>query len=541
MKQVRINICREALAAGIAAGLLLGAAGVSGQGISRSTGIGFQGGFWKLNDQDMGVHVGNSTDNNSVRVEGAGGSLTFFSRIHPRWFLESSLGSVAKVHVEEKGIFDEDVNVSVLIPVVLGMRYDLLPTRIESTVQPFVCAGFGPYWLMNSSVQSEGLTQSDVSTEWDFFFGGYAGMGSHFILTSWFALNCMTRYHFVDFSKSNPNSGFEFGMGFTFMWGHKRELFEVRDVKVIVEDIYPAYYRFYNSYPLAYASIRNTAGDVIEVNLKSWIDGYTDGVRQSGFIEIPKGESRDIPVYLLFGSELLRTENREPAVIDLEIEARSGITLRKNFSAQVVVHSRNAWNGEIDKLTVFVTPDDPDILQLSRNLVGTDTLQTSPEMIPWTQARILFEGLKNRGIGYQSDPNIPYDRDDRVQFAPMTLSLGSGDCDDLVVLYASLLESVGIPTAFVDVQDPEASQGHVYLMFDTGLPPEQAERISSNEKRVVIRNSRSGKPTVWIPMETTLIQDGFETAWRTGATQYIEEGTLRQGLAEGWIRVIDVQ
>jgi hypothetical protein len=502
---------------------------LSGQGITRSAGLGLRGGFWKINNQTMGVKVGTSGNASSVNVEGVGASITFFSRLHQNWFIESSLGSVAKIHV------------TAVIPFIVGLRYDLLTSRVQSNIQPYICSGIGTYWQIDTAVRDQSMLDTQVATESDFNFGGYAGLGSNLTLASWFALNFDTRYHFVDFSPSNPNSGFEFSAGFCFMWGRQREIFKIQAVRVIVEDIYPAYYRFYNMYPLAMATIQNTAGFPIEVNLRSWIDTYTDGVRESGFIEIAKGESKDIPVYLLFGSELLQTENREPAVIDLEIEARAGITLRKSFSAQVVVHSRNAWNGDIDKLTVFVTPDDPSILQMSHSVIKQDTLPVHPDLTKFHQAQLLFKRLHQGGIRYQSDPNIPFDQDDRVQFAPMTLSLGFGDCDDLVVLYASLLESVGISTAFMDIQDPEAQRGHVYLIFNTELTPDKGMLITSNEKRTVVRESSSGVGTLWIPIETTLIQEGFETAWNTGAMQYLEEGILRQGLSEGWVKIIDVK
>ncbi|MBN2104370.1 hypothetical protein JW835_10060 [bacterium] len=521
--------------------LFLHTTSMYGQGMTRSTGLGIRGGFWKINDQTMNIRVDATDNTSSINVEGTGASLTFFSRLYENWFMESSLGSVAKVQVVEKEQYEENVHVSVMIPLVFGVRYDLLTSRLESRIQPFVCAGTGTYWLVDTAVENDNIQNTNVSTQSDFDFGMYSGAGAHVILSSWFALNFISRYHFVDFSTTNPNSGFEFGFGFCFMWGKKREIFNVKMVKVIVEDIYPAYYRFYNMYPLAYVTIQNTAGYSIEVNLHSWIDGYTDGVRQSGFIEIPKGESKDIPVYLLFGPELLKTENREPAVIDLEIEARAGTTLRKSYSAQVVVHSKNAWNGEIDKLTVFVTPDDQAIHLLSRSMLKSDSVSVNRADRKFQEARLIFNTLGKRGIRYQSDPNIPFDRDDRVQFAPKTLSLGTGDCDDLVVLYASLLESIGISTAFIDVRDPEISQGHVYLIFDSSVVPEQGSIISSNEKRYLVRKNREGVSTLWIPVETTLIQAGFETAWKAAATQYMEEGVIRQGLDEGWVKIINVK
>ncbi|MCK5076182.1 MAG: hypothetical protein KAR38_07385, partial [Calditrichia bacterium] len=132
-------------------------------------------------------------------------------------------------------------------------------------------------------------------------------------------------------------------------------------------------------------------------------------------------------------------------------------------------------------------------------------------------------------------------QDDRVQFADETQKLGTGDCDDLVVLYASLLESLGINTAFIEVQDPEKKIAHLYLMFNTDLSPDEAFKISSNEKKYIIRTGDKNQRSVWIPVETTLIEEGFEKAWEMGATSYLQETVLKAGLAEGWVKVLDVE
>jgi outer membrane protein W len=534
-----------AAAAGLSAGLWTGP--VMAQGITRSTGLGLRGSFWRTNSRSTGLRLSTQGSATDIEIEGFGGSLTFFSRLYHNWFMETSLGSMSRIHILGSGSSKSSVDISAVIPITLGARYDFLTGRTRNAIQPYLCAGGGTYWLVRTQV-ADGTDADDVDDEetWisadsDCLFGAYTGFGAHFTLASWFALNFDTRYHFVDFSTTDPNGGFEVGLGFCFMWGQKREIFKVTGVKVIVEDIYPAYYRFYNTYPLAMATIENTAEFPIEVNLRSKIDRITDGVRQSGFITIPRGETRDLPVFLLFGPELLRAETREPAVIDLEIEARAGVSLRKTFSAQVTVHSRNAWNGEIDKLPVFVTPEDSAVLAFGRRILKGDTSSPVIELGKFRQAGRLFRALGEGGLRYRSDPNIPFDRDDRVQFAAATLALGTGDCDDLAVLAGSLFESIGISTAFVDVRDPEAAQGHVYLLFNTGLAPDRAGLISSNPRRTVVRPDASGSPTLWIPLETTLVQEGFETAWTAGATQYEEQGSLRQGLAEGWMKIIDVR
>ena len=195
----------------------------------------------------------------------------------------------------------------------------------------------------------------------------------------------------------------------------------------------------------------------------------------------------------------------------------------------------------MDKLGYFLTPEDQDILAFGRDLIKEYSDSLSAGLEKYQIARQMFEKLGERDIVYQSDPNIPFYRDDRVQFAAKTLKLGTGDCDDLAVLYASLLESQGIDIAFVDVQDPEKALAHVYIMFDTGLSPDQAGLITSNEKRYVIRDNGRTEPTVWIPVETTMIQNGFDEAWNAGAMQYLQEGVLRNGLAEGWVHIVDPQ
>jgi hypothetical protein len=150
-------------------------------------------------------------------------------------------------------------------------------------------------------------------------------------------------------------------------------------------------------------------------------------------------------------------------------------------------------------------------------------------------------GTVKAGVSYRSDPNIPYYKDDYVQFALETLEKKSGDCDDLFVLYSSLLESIGIHTAIIEVRDPEKDIAHLYMMFNSGVSSENGSIISSNDKRYIIRENKSGKKTIWIPVETTLIGQGFDQAWETGAMNYLQESILRNGIAEGWVRVINVE
>jgi hypothetical protein len=464
--------------------------------------------------------------------------------------LDFSLGTFAGVRGQSPGIgTSEAMDVTTVIPFVLGLRYDLLPPRFTSSFQPYVKAGFGPYWTSSFSVDNV-ETGGDTYFEGKVRAGACLGGGLNLILTSWSALNFELNYQFVDLrlksdtglglSSDKAFNGLEFAVGFSFMWGRRHEMIRIKGVNLLVTDIYPAYAPFYGTYPLAQVTVQNVAGYPIDVNVQSFVRGYSERPKDSGFIHFQKGETRDIPVTAIFGPRLREAKQRQAAVMDLKVEARAAGVSQKEISASLMVHSYNAWNGEIDNLSFFVTPEDERVLALARACAkGTASPENAAGNLP--AARAIIDSLARTQIRYQRDPNIPFYKDDRVQFAPETLALGSGDCDDLSVLVASLLESAGINTAFVDVQDPEKTLAHLYVMFDTGVPVEQGEAISSNDKRYVIREDSRGHHTLWIPVEATMIAQGFEAAWQAGALQYLHDGVVRNGLAQGWVRMIEVE
>lgn len=510
------------------------------QGMSRSSGIGFRICSWNVTNHPTRISATGYGNDAVVDIGGAGAWLYFFSRVYNNWFFELNLGTVGGVHEEYTGYNIKNAEASAIIPILFGLRYDLLSTRFSTAFQPYISLGVGPYWT--TSVKSEDIYMGGQHTvESSLKYGAYSGAGINIVITSWFALNFDLKYHFVDFEFEKGYSGLEFGGGINFMWGSKREIFQIKDITPVVSDIYPAYYQFYNTYPLALLSIKNVAGYPIEINVRSNIRHFSERAKDSGYIRIERGKTKDIPVTAIFGKRLFEANRREPAVLDIEIEARAGRTMKKEISAQLMIHSRNAWNGEMDKLVFFITPDDEDILKLSRGIVNKERIKDGNGLTDFQKARLIFEELKNRGIHYHQDPNIVFYKDDRVQFAAETLNLRNGDCDDLVVLYASLLESLGINTAFVEVKDPQKEIAHLYLIFDSGLSPELGYLISSNEKRFVIRENAQGQAKIWIPVETTLIEQGFEESWKAGATTYLQDGIIRNGFEAGWVRIIDVE
>ena len=520
---------------------------LSAQYISAQKGLGVRGSFWRSENNLGNVRVGAGVNPNvKLNISGVGGSIYFFNIWSSRLFFETTFGAAGSFEVQASSAAGDNVDFSALVPLLFGLRYELLTPANTANLRPYLGAGFGPYWLATgtSGYTSDGLLgqeQVDVSSE--FKIGTYVGTGVNLHLFKWFAFNFDFKYHFVDFKnlETFKFTGLEFGLGLSAMWGRQNELFVVRDTKIIVPDLYPAYYQFYSTYPIALVSVRNVAGFPIEVSVRSHIKGYSESVHTSNYVKLKNKQTKDIPVTVILGKKFLQVTEREPAVLQIEVLARTGKKYHKTLSEQIVVHNRNAWNGEVDKLSFFVTPDDEEILEMTRQVARDLPDSTNPGLRNLELASSLFDWMGGQRIRYTNDPNIPYYQDDRVQFALETLDNQAGDCDDLVVLFCSLLESAGINTAFVDVHNPDDEVAHLYMMFDTGLAPQDAGLISANDKKYVIRESLAGKSSVWVPVETTLLANGFEKAWRAGALQYLEAGILAGGLADGWVRIVELQ
>jgi len=56
------------------------------------------------------------------------------------------------------------------------------------------------------------------------------------------------------------------------------------------------------------------------------------------------------------------------------------------------------------------------------------------------------------------------------------------------------------------------SPGHVFMAFDTGEPTQQQWMFTSGQTIAIPYNG-----TLWLPVETTILHDGFQAAWEEGS------------------------
>lgn len=299
---------------------------------------------------------------------------------------------------------------------------------------------------------------------------------------------------------------------------------------VNLDRVFPVLYKYYDTHPIGQVVVRNQgtrATDDIEVRFA--LNRFMDAPKVSARIEaLAPGEERTVDLYALFTDEILGVT--EGAKVAAEIRVTYAVDDRPGADTEVVTldtFERNALRWDDDrKIAAFVTARDDEIQRFARNvasIVDDGSIEAVPRELRLAVA--VLAAMDEHRCAYVVDPTSPYaelSQDtiavDSVQFPRQTLQFRAGDCDDLSATYAALMEAVGVETAFITVP------GHIYTAVRLAMDGGAAERAFSRPGDVI----RVGDEA-WVPVETTLLGDGFLAAWGEGARQWREHS--RSGAA----------
>jgi hypothetical protein len=303
----------------------------------------------------------------------------------------------------------------------------------------------------------------------------------------------------------------------------------------VVQSIYPTLSENYVNKPFAIGKIVNLTDKTITVKPACRIEKINKERIQSPLVTIGPKDTADIPFYALIPDDYTGNKT-ELSYADFFVS-----TANENPDAQIqkpaLVNGINSWDGKVINLKYFINKNlnysmaySKEVLSQHKNELDTVAYKLSN----FYKAKIIFnEWIKK--IVYSSDPRASADY---VQFPKETMELKGGDCDDLSVLYSSFLESIGIQTALVDYK-PNSGIGHVNVMFNTELSPDQASLITKNDNKYFIRKNEKGIDEVWIVIETTSLTD-FNTAWDIGMEKFNNDALNDLGLAKGKVQIVDM-
>jgi len=338
----------------------------------------------------------------------------------------------------------------------------------------------------------------------------------------------------------NPYTANRISLSIRAMFGKVHDRLARIESVEIIDGVYPSAALALAYRPLGRAHVTNLAPKPIQVRVGFMLDRYMDEPTETAPVVVPPGETLEIPFSAVFNDRLNGVSTLEISDGQVFVTAVPAESYDDRTTARILIHGRNAWSGDVHALRYFVTPDAPEVLRYSRDVLlqhRADLDSLPGDLEGFTRARVLIETFAGKLL-YVNDPKMSADY---VQYPAETLELRGGDCDDMTVLFSSLLGSIGLSTAFVEVLPPDApSKNHIYLLFDTGIAPRFGASVSSNPKRFVVRRNKANLETIWIPFETTLVSRGFEAGWTGGAQEYFDDVEVGLGLAKGWVRIVDV-
>lgn len=289
----------------------------------------------------------------------------------------------------------------------------------------------------------------------------------------------------------------------------------VRVEKTEMDNVFASNLNRYADKPVARARLASKHEEPLAATLSLFVPGFMAAPTERAVVLRPK-ETRDVELSAIFSPDILRLAEDRPAQAEVRVSYQTkNRTRTERARTQFFMYRPGAisWT-DLRSASAFVTAQDPAITGFARQLVqGGDPALDSGTLRNLFVAMRVFDALGAYGITYVPDPNNPFgrvsetrDAVDQIQYPRQLLGSRTGDCDDMSVLYCSLLENLGVPTAFLD------GPGHILMLFDTGVHARNQKVLSVDEELVVVRDER-----VWIPVETTMIGRSFLDAWVEGA------------------------
>ena len=343
------------------------------------------------------------------------------------------------------------------------------------------------------------------------------------------------------FSPFREYDGLSFGIGVAAHYRLGRDpdsaeslIRAIRFGEVEMPDAFAAMQSYYVDNAIGRVSLTNAENyDLADVQVSFHQEGFMDSPTPAARIgTLAAGQSVEVDLLASYNSEVFSTEGVTPLTGEVIVTYTArGRPAEQRESVTYDLHDKTALTWDDDrKMGSFITPADSAVRNYTSFIrqVGLEDMVDSASE-PLQVAMLAYHALAELGVIYQIDPTSPFTQVqdnvtavDSVNLPRDTLTRLAGDCDDLTALYATMLETVGIETAFI------TTPGHIYVAFNTGVPARDYLIVHPNREMLIVIDDR-----VWVPVEITMLgSGGFMDAWRFGVDEwrrYADE-TSRRGL-----------
>ncbi len=392
-----------------------------------------------------------------------------------------------------------------------------------------------PEQVLNNIKEHDGVeVDPDKYAPSGLYIGG--GVGVNYFLRPELIASLNLGYKTYFYKPENINS--DFSVGVAIKYNLKKGLSPVSEIEstdVQTTPLFPVFYSRYDTNKFGTVSfISHEKNAITDIEVQLFIEQYMSNPKTVETIEyIEPEEEFSVDLTAFLNENILNSMLSRKADAQIIVNYKSlGKKMTYSETIELQSLSRNSMSWEDDRrAAAFVSGRDASALKFARQVVSIIKNDLNPNLpVNYQYAAAIFGALKAYGINYVIDPasaftdNVGSAAVDFLQFPYQTLLYHGGDCDDLTILNCSLLEALGVPTAFITVP------GHIFMAFDAGIPVDQADSMLGRNKYIVENDK------VWVPVEITVSQDTFGLALSIGLREwnkYSEEHLLLP-LADAW-------
>jgi len=268
------------------------------------------------------------------------------------------------------------------------------------------------------------------------------------------------------------------------------------------EAVYPAFMQMYQTGAIGTLVIRNNENaEIRDVRVSFRASGYTSSEFPCGKLSIiPRGRGVQMPLLADFSKEVLRFTDKGRILGEVVIRYRLLGQERESVRSVILAtNNRNMFTDDAACLASFISSTSPDVLDFGKYIAGLARNDRRTGHNNNLQYAIwLLEGLRAGGIILGNT----YSDKTEAQFPAETLAYRSGNARDLALLFAGCLESVGIPSAFVQVEND------FLVAVSMNADASAAETLFNGTGKILIIDNKA-----WLPLSMAAFNEGFLSAW----------------------------
>ena len=313
--------------------------------------------------------------------------------------------------------------------------------------------------------------------------------------------------------------------------------FEITEVRLA--EVFTAFPSSSAQRPVGSAVVRNSGTkQLTRVRVNFQAGSVTDAPTESPPIPmLEPGQSREVPLFARFNGSLprpVKATSINAEVLASAVRGEEQLTASRDALLPVAAVNQVVWN-DPQSLAAFIEPDERAVRDLAGLAQDTAARLSSPGMDRNLQAAIAILGaVHEAGVSFAPDASRPYSLVSQapngsgpVKLPGQTLRSRAADQPDLVVLYASLFESLGMETAILTIP------GRMLLAVRLRLDPTEAESGFRGLPGLILRDG-----IVWLPLDLSARGGELPAAWDEGARTWAAAET---GSSSAFVRVRDAR